>query len=122
MKKTLYLTLAAGILAGCESLDRIDGHAMVLGDTIFSTYRPAPKPVVKPAPAPAPVAKPQPAPAPAPVAKPQPAPAPAPVAKPQPAKVEIPMPEKPILPVQSAEPKRDYAVMPGQNRGLKVRR
>ncbi|MDO5449763.1 MAG: hypothetical protein Q4F30_02625 [Akkermansia sp.] len=110
MKKTLYLTLAAGILAGCESLDRIDGHAMVLGDTIYSTYRPAPKPVVKPAPAPAPVAK------------PQPAPAPAPVAKPQPAKVEIPMPEKPILPVQSAEPKRDYAVMPGQNRGLKVRR
>lgn len=109
MNKTIIpLVMTAAMLASCDHYDRMDGRAMVTGGSFYPAFNPQPRqvarPVAKPAapkPAPKPVAIP--APAPQPVAKPAPIPAPAPAAQ----------EEQPAKPT--------YAVMPGQNRGLRVR-
>ncbi len=143
------LLLGSLVLVSCETYDQTYGKAtvhriaptvVVTEDTPFiESYvevapapAPAPAPMVAapaPAPAPVPVATPAPAPAPAPMVAPIPAPAPAP-------KAVAPAPKKPIVAPQPARayttpsgpvivvPKKQAPaapLMPGQNRGLRMR-
>lgn len=151
-KSIIPLVITSAILASCDHYDRTDGHATVIGPSVYSNYTPqlrarevqppvrrveskpaAPAPAASPAsqnqprvaetPSPAPetkpVAAPKPAPAPQQVVIPSPNELPqqqsAPAAKPAP----IPAPAPAAQEEQPAKP--TYAVMPGQNRGLRVR-
>ena len=131
-KTIIPLVMSAAMLASCDHYDRTDGRAMVTGGSFYPVFTPQPRqvarPVAKPAaPAPRPAASPTsqhqprvaltPPPAPQPAPKPVaiPAPAPQPAAKPAP----IPAPAPAAQEEQPAKP--TYAVMPGQNRGLRVR-
>lgn len=101
MKKSLIpIVMAAAVLASCDHYDRADGHAVVLGNSMYATPRPLPPPAVR---------RPAPKPVPAPAAVPAPKPA-----------VQPPAP-KPVAAPPPPAPKPKYAVMPGQNRGLHVR-
>ena len=137
MKKSLIpIVMAAAVLASCDHYDRADGHAVVLGNSMYATPRPLPQPAVQP-PAPKPAPKPAAAfpapkpavqaPAPKPVAAPPP-PAPKPAPRMREAVVErngvemrTKVPANAPAPAAQPAPKPKYAVMPGQNRGLHVR-
>lgn len=133
--------LAAIVISSCsEPTDVVTGHAMIMRQGIttpvVSEPTPAPAPIivpeVKPTPAPvAVVAAPAPTPAPKVTAAPAPKPMPkaSPVAQQQPTFVTpppvartqttpTPAIQQPVCPTTG---RRVYPVMPGQNRGLRVR-
>lgn len=121
-KAIIPLVMTAAMLASCDHYDHTDGRAMVTGGSFYPAFNPQPRqvarPVAKPA-APKPVAAPAPRPAASPASQHQPRvaetpqPAPKPVTKPAPIPAPAAQEEQPAKPT--------YAVMPGQNRGLRVR-
>ena len=137
MNKTIIpLVMTAAMLASCDHYDHTDGRAMVTGGSFYPAFNPQPRqiarPVAKPVapkPAPKPVAAPAPRPAASPASQHQPRvamtppPAPQPVAIPAPAPQPVAKPAPiPAPAAQEEQPaKPTYAVMPGQNRGLRVR-